>query len=157
MGADSARAITFHEVCALWVELNVAVALSLRSDESGGAGGDMGGGGLGGGGGGGEEEKGGGDHCGTTSEAKSTGNHCGGMALRSDERTWAVFEKFELGLDEIGLIVLVPVLPARMRPCAAHVELATPSSVLLYLTRNVRTTITLGATDASTTRRSVKS
>ena len=40
------------ENTAEWVELNVAVALSLRSDESGGAGGDMGGGGLGDGGGG---------------------------------------------------------------------------------------------------------
>ena len=115
MGADSARAITFHEVCALWVELNVAVALSLRSDESGGAGGDMGGGGLGGGDGGGEEEKGGGDHCGTTSEAKSTGNHCGGTLLLSAWRaSWAA----ELRLDEInGLMVLVPVVPASTRPC----------------------------------------
>ena len=48
------------ENTAEWVELNVAVALSLRSDESGGAGG--GGGGVGGGGvGGGGVGGGGGD------------------------------------------------------------------------------------------------
>ena len=65
------------------------------------------GGGSGGGKGG---EGGGGDGM----EAKSTGNHCGGTARLSDWRAWAV----ELGLDEIhGLMVLVPVVPARMRPC----------------------------------------
>ena len=59
----------------------------------------------------------GGNHCGSTLEAKRIGNHCGGTALLSDGRAWAAVEKCELGLDEIGLMVLVPVLMARMRPC----------------------------------------
>ena len=58
----------------------------------------------------------GGNHCGSTLEAKRIGNHCGGTALLLDGRAWAV-EKCELGLDEIGLMVLAAVLPARMRPC----------------------------------------
>jgi len=76
----------------------------------GGAGGGDGEGECGGGG----EGGGGGVEAGTTLEAKSTGNHCGGTARLSDWRAWAI----ELGLDEIhGLMVLVPVVPARMRPC----------------------------------------
>ena len=39
------------------------------------------------------------------------------MALLSDGRAWAAVEKCELGLDEIGLIVLVSMLLARMWPC----------------------------------------
>ena len=59
----------------------------------------------------------GGNHCGSTLEAKRIGNHCGGTTLLSPGRAWAAVEKCELGLDEIGLMVLAAVLPARMRPC----------------------------------------
>ena len=83
------------------------MATSSADHSSDGGGGGDGGDGEGGGGGG---DDGGGDGL----EAKSTGNHCGGTARLSDWRAWAI----ELGLDEIhGLMVLVPVVPARMRPC----------------------------------------
>ena len=69
--------------CALWVELKVAVALSLRSDESGGAG-DGGGEGEGGGG---EGEGGGGEGVEGENGAvvRSTGSHCGGQVTPRTE------------------------------------------------------------------------
>ena len=83
------------------------MATSSADHSSVGGGGGDGGDGEGGGGGG---DDGGGGGL----EAKSTGSHCGGTARLSDWRAWAA----ELGLDEIhGLMVLVPVVPARMRPC----------------------------------------